>query len=65
MNMELSELLPFLVPLIILQAVLTLTALVMILRQQTFKYFNKLVWVIIVLLLNIIGPIAYFVMERR
>lgn len=65
MNTELSELLPFLIPLIILQAVLTVTALVMILKQQTFKYFNKLVWAIIVLLLNIIGPIAYFVMERR
>lgn len=65
MNTELSELLPFLIPLIILQAVLTVTALVMILKQQTFKYFNKLVWAIIVLLLNTIGPIAYFVMERR
>lgn len=65
MNLDISELLPFLIPLILLQAVLMLTALIMIIRQKAFKYFNKAVWVVIVLFLNIIGPIAYFVMERR
>ena len=65
MNTEFNELLPFLIPLFVLQAVLMITALIMIIRQETFKYLNRFVWIIIVLLLNIIGPIIYFVLERR
>ena len=65
MNMDVQEYLPFLVPLLLLQLVLMLTALVMIIRQGHFKYLNKVVWIIIVLVLNLIGPILYFVLERR
>lgn len=65
MNNELNELLPFLIPLILLQLILMITALVMAIRQQTFKYLNKPVWVLIIILFNLIGPILYFVLERR
>ncbi|WP_342387840.1 PLDc N-terminal domain-containing protein [Salinicoccus bachuensis] len=65
MNMDVQEYLPFLIPLLLLQLVLTVTALVMIIRQQQFRYLNRVVWIIIVLVLNIIGPILYFVLERR
>lgn len=62
---EFTELLPFLIPLIILQLILMITALVMILKQEHFKYLNKLTWAIIVIVFNLIGPIIYFVLERR
>lgn len=65
MNVEIIELLPFLIPLIILQLLLMITALVMIVKQQHFKYLNKPAWAVIVILLNLIGPILYFVLERR
>lgn len=65
MDIELRELLPFLIPLIILQSVLMITALVMIFRQQTFKYLNRWVWVLIVIVFNLVGPVIYFVLERR
>lgn len=65
MNMDVQEYLPFLIPLLLLQLVLMVTALVMIIRQKHFKYLNKVVWIIVVLVLNIIGPILYFVLERR
>lgn len=65
MNNELNELLPFLIPLAALQLILMITALVMAIRQQTFKYLNKPVWVLIIILFNLIGPILYFVLERR
>ncbi|WP_092987867.1 PLDc N-terminal domain-containing protein [Lacicoccus qingdaonensis] len=42
-----------------------ITALVLIIRQTHFKYFNKIIWIVIVLLLNIIGPVLYFILERR
>lgn len=65
MNTEFNELLPFLIPLFALQAILMITALIMIIRQKTFKYLNRFAWIIVVILLNIIGPIIYFVLERR
>lgn len=65
MDIELRELLPFLIPLIILQSVLMITALVMIFRQQTFKYLNRWVWVLIVIVFNLVGRVIYFVLERR
>ncbi|MCD2137759.1 PLDc N-terminal domain-containing protein [Salinicoccus halitifaciens] len=65
MNNEINELLPFLIPLAALQLILMITALVMAIRQQTFRYLNKPVWVLIIILFNLIGPILYFVLERR
>ena len=65
MNAEITELLPFLIPLILLQAVLMITALVMIIRQQEFKSLNKPLWILIAVFLNLLGPVLYFVLERR
>lgn len=65
MNTDVTELLPFLIPLILLQAVLMITALVMIIRQKEFKYLNKPVWILIAVFLNLLGPVLYFVLERR
>lgn len=65
MNTDLAELLPFLIPLLLLQAVLMITALGMVIRQQDFKYLNKPVWLLIVVFLNLLGPVLYFVLERR
>lgn len=65
MNADVTELLPFLIPLILLQTVLMITVLVMIIRQQEFKYLNKPVWILLVIFLNLVGPVLYFVLERR
>lgn len=65
MNNEINELLPFLIPLLALQMILMVTALVMAVRQETFRYMNKAAWIIIIILFNLIGPILYFVLERR
>lgn len=65
MDTNVTELLPFLIPLILLQAVLMITALAMIIRQQKFNYLNKPVWILIVVFLNLLGPVLYFVLERR
>lgn len=65
MNADVTELLPFLIPLILLQAVLMITALFMVIRQQEFKYLNKPVWILLVIFLNLVGPVLYFVLERR
>ncbi|MBF0754421.1 hypothetical protein E4T89_09040 [Jeotgalicoccus nanhaiensis] len=67
MNMiiNVKELLPFLIPLMILQLLLMISALTMIIQQRRFKYLNRAVWIIIVIVFNIVGPVLYFVMERK
>lgn len=62
---DLQEYLPFLIPLFILQIILMVTALTMLIRQGSVKYLNKPIWAVIIILLNIIGPVIYLVLERR
>lgn len=62
---DIQEYLPFLIPLIVLQVALTITALIMLIKQDQIQYLNKLVWAIIILVFSLIGPILYFVMEKR
>lgn len=57
------EFLPFLIPVAILQVGLTIAALVHVLRHNTYRRGNRVVWVL-VSFISIIGPILYFTMGR-
>lgn len=65
MIVSVRELLPFLIPLIIFQLLLMISALTMIAQQWRFKYLNRAAWIVIVIVFNIIGPVLYFVLERK
>lgn len=60
----LKEFLPFLIPLIILQVALAIVALVHVLKHPNYRFGNKVMWVIIVLVFSIIGPVLYFTIGR-
>lgn len=60
----LIEYLPFLAPLIILQFILAITALVHVLKNPNYRFGNKIMWIIIVLFVQIIGPVVYFTIGR-
>ena len=45
--MSQSDWIVFLIPLILLQLILMITALVLIIRQTHFKYFNKKIYFLI------------------
>lgn len=51
-------------PLIIIQMILMITALVDVIRIRDTNG-PKWLWVLIILFINIIGPIIYFVIGRR
>lgn len=51
-------------PLIILQLLLIVVALVNLFKNRNLKCFNVPVWTIIILCISIIGPILYFVFGR-
>ncbi|MBP1041794.1 PLDc_N domain-containing protein [Vagococcus sp. BWB3-3] len=61
---ELRQLLPLLVPLLLIQLSLAIVAVVKIVKQTEFRYLNKASWLVIVLLLQFIGPACYFVFGR-
>jgi hypothetical protein len=57
---------PFLIPILLLQLGLVILALVDLLRRSAGEINGpKWAWVFIVVLVNIIGPIAYFLIGRR
>ena len=60
----LMDYLPFLIPIILIELALAITALIHVLRHPTYRFGNKIIWVIIVLCIQIIGPIVYFVFGR-
>lgn len=65
MNLEgIQEYLPFLIPLVIAEWALAITALVHVLRHPNYRFGNKIMWVIIVLFIQIFGPIVYFLFGR-
>jgi hypothetical protein len=60
----LKEFLPFLIPLIILQVALAIVALVHVLKHPNYRFGNKAMWVVIVLVFSIVGPVLYFTIGR-
>lgn len=61
---ELMEFLPFLIPIILVELTLMLTALVHVLRHKNYRFGNRIIWIIVVVCLQIIGPILYFTIGR-
>lgn len=61
---EMAPYLPFLIPIVILELVLMVTALIHVLRHPNYRFGNRVLWVIVVLFVQIIGPILYFTIGR-
>lgn len=61
---QLKEYLPFLIPIIILELALAITALVHVLKHPNYKFGNKILWIVVVLFIQIIGPVVYFLFGR-
>ena len=55
---------PLLIPLIITQFTLAIIALIHVLRHPHYRFGNKVMWILIVLLGQMLGPIIYFVFGR-
>jgi hypothetical protein len=60
----LVEYLPFLIPVVIAELALAVTALVHVLKHPHYRFGNQVAWILVVLLIQIIGPVLYFVAGR-
>lgn len=65
MSLEsIQEYLPFLIPLVIAEFSLAMTALIHVLKHPNYRFGNKVMWIVIVLFIQIIGPVVYFLIGR-
>lgn len=62
---SLTAYLPFLIPIAVIEVALAVTALVHVLRHKTYRFGNRAFWVVVVLVVEIIGPILYFTVGRE
>jgi hypothetical protein len=60
-----KDLLPFLIPVLIIQVIIMVVALVDLAKRKRVKGENKVVWALIIILVNLIGPILYLVWGRN
>ena len=63
---EIMEILPFLIPLIIVQFGFLGYTLYHILTHKTYKWGNRVLWLVITLVfMNFVGPILYFIFGKE
>ena len=61
---QIRQLLPFLIPIALLQLALLVVALIDLARRERTRG-PKWLWVLIILFVNLIGPVVYFVFGRE
>lgn len=61
---SLKEYLPFIIPIAVIEIGLMLTALIHVLTHKNYRFGNRILWGIIVVVLGFIGPIAYFTIGK-
>lgn len=63
---KLGEMLPLLAPLIVLQLALLLLAAIDLFREERHvRFVSKPIWALVIVFVNIIGPLAYFFFGRE
>lgn len=60
----LKEYLPFLIPIIAVELILMITALVHVIKHPHYRFGNQVIWILLVVFIQIIGPVIYFVFGR-
>ena len=61
----LMEYLPALLPLILMELGLAIFALIHLIRHPQVRIGNKWIWIPVILFLQFLGPILYFVIGRE
>jgi len=62
---DIKDLLPLIIPIIIIQVVIMVIALVDLSKRKRVKGESKVVWALIIILVNLIGPVIYLLWGRH
>ena len=57
--------LPFLIPLFLIQVALMVIALVDLFKRENMTSNTRLIWAFVIILINVIGPIVYLIAGRK
>lgn len=65
-NIEVKEILPFLIPLVIMQFVLLIVTIRHILTHKTYKRGSRVLWLTVSIIgMEFIGPVLYFLFGKE
>lgn len=63
---NINEMLPFLIPLVLIELILFIITLWHILTHNSYKHGNRAIWLIVTIIgINFVGPILYFLFGRE
>ena len=63
---NINEMMPLIIPLVIVQFVLLAVTIVHILKHETYKRGNRIFWLIVAIVgMEFIGPILYFAFGKE
>ena len=62
---QIIKFLPFIIPLVFLQLILMVVALLDLSKREKVRWFPKVLWAIIIILGELVGPIVYLVVGRE
>jgi hypothetical protein len=59
------DMLPFLIPLFLIQIALMVIAIVDLFRRENMKTSTRVIWALVIIIVNIIGPVIYLFAGRK
>ncbi len=62
---QLVQFLPYLIPILLIELVLLVIALVDLVRREKTRYLPIWAWALLIIFIQIIGPIAYLIVGRE
>lgn len=65
MQLNIMEYLPIIIPLVLLQLILMVTALLHLIKNDRLEQNNKIIWALVIIFVNLIGPILYLIFGRK
>ncbi|MDO8579141.1 MAG: PLD nuclease N-terminal domain-containing protein [Dehalococcoidales bacterium] len=60
-----KEMLPFLIPVMLIEIVLLVIALLDLVKRDYVRGGNKIVWALLIIFVSIIGPVVYLIAGRQ
>jgi hypothetical protein len=62
---KLTEFLPYIIPIVVLELILIIVALVDLIRREKTRYLPKWAWVILIIFIQFFGSIGYLIFGRE
>lgn len=62
---EIMNYLPIILPLVLLQLILMSVAIINLVKNDRINQTNKIIWALVIVFLNLFGPILYLIFGRK